>query len=302
MKKLKAIAARLTLALVTAVLIFMAGCNTSDRESAIPAQNSANEKATNDIASQPSVSTEDHGHKPGAHGGNIVSLGRDSYHVEAIVEKGGALKLYTLGKDESRVVDIEAQDLIAYVKPDGATDSIQIDVKPQPQPGDAEGKASLFVGQLPDAAVGKTIDVTIPNITIAGERFRMAFSTRSAEHTETAIPKAKDGEEARELYLTPGGIYTAADIEANGNVTAPQKFMGMTASHDLKPAPGDKICPVTLTKANPKFSWVVGGKTYEFCCPPCIDEFVALAKSNPPQIKDPSSYVQQGKPEPSNKP
>ena len=45
-----------------------------------------------------------------------------------------------------------------------------------------------------------------------------------------------------------------------------------------------------MTKANPKFSWVVGGKTYEFCCPPCVDEFVAQAKAGG-EIGEPEDYV-----------
>ena len=48
---------------------------------------------------------------------------------------------------------------------------------------------------------------------------------------------------------------------------------------------------MTLTKANPKCSWIVGGKSYEFCCPPCVDEFVKLAKSNPEKVKQPDQYV-----------
>ena len=75
------------------------------------------------------------------------------------------------------------------------------------------------------------------------------------------------------------------------SVTASEKFKGVMASHDLTPRPGDAICPITLTKANPKFTWVVGGKTYAFCCPPCIDEFVQTAKERPDQIKEPGDYV-----------
>jgi hypothetical protein len=288
---------------IATAFVMAPGCNSSSQKTATSEQTPEKvPSAADESPSHAGSPDQDHGHKPGAHGGNIVSLGRDSYHVEAIVEKSGALKFYMLGKDESRVVDIEAQDLVAYVKPEGAADSIQIDVKPRPQSGDAPGRTSLFVGQLPDDAVGKKVDITIPNITIAGERFRMGFSTQRADHAGDAMPEGKEGAEARELYLTSGGVYTAADIEANGNITAPQKFKGMTASHDLKPAPGDKICPVTLTKANPKFSWIVGGKTYEFCCPPCIDEFVALAKTDPSQIKEPNSYVKDGKREVSKMP
>ncbi len=39
-----------------------------------------------------------------------------------------------------------------------------------------------------------------------------------------------------------------------------------------------------MTKANPVFSWVIGGKTFEFCCPPCVDEFVRMAKESPDDI------------------
>jgi hypothetical protein len=277
--------------LITAAALAVVGCTTSSPSTKSP-EPQAESPAVSSSAAQ-SDEDEDHGHKPGAHGGIIDSLGRDSYHVEAIVEKNGALRLYTLGQDESRVIDIEAQNLVAYVKPDGATDSVQIEVRPQPQPGDAEGKASVFVGQLPEEAISRSVDITIPNITIGGERFRLGFSTHTQTHGGESMPQGAEGEEARALYLTPGGIYTEADIAANGNMTADQKFKGAMASHDLKPKVGDKLCPITLTKANPKFSWIVGGKTYEFCCPPCVDEFVAMAKSNPEEIKEPEAYVKQ---------
>src|SRR5262249_43835625 len=97
----------------------------------------------------------------------------------------------------------------------------------------------------------------------------------------------------RNLYLTPGGKYTAADVEANGRITASEKFKGLMAAHDSKPQPGDKVCPITQTKANPKFTWIVGGKPYEFCCPPCVDEFVQTAKDPPGATKPPPSYVKE---------
>lgn len=105
------------------------------------------------------------------------------------------------------------------------------------------------------------------------------------------MPAGVDADEERALYLTPGGIYTEADIKANGSVTASEKFKGKMAKHDMKPKAGDKICPITMTKANPKFTWVIGGKAYEFCCPPCIDEYVLLAKTSPKEVLDPSEYI-----------
>lgn len=276
--------------------LWLVGCSTStptvspDSVEAETRESPAAASAT-DVTSGTTAVGEEHGHKAGAHGGIIVSLGRDSYHIEAIVTSAGELRLYTLGNDESRVVDVEAQELIAYVKPEGASDSTSIEIKPQPQPGDAEGKASLFVAQLPESLVGKNIDVTVPNITIGGERFRLGFTNKSEPHGSEAMPAKVADEAEKKLYLTPGGLYTQADIDANGNVTASQKFFGFQATHDLKPKVGDKICPVTLTKANPKCAWIVGGKNYEFCCPPCVDEFVALAKSKPEEVKEPDHYV-----------
>ncbi len=239
-----------------------------------------------------SKSAENHGHKPGAHGGIIVSLGRDSYHVEAIFSNDGVLRLYTLGKDENRIYEVDSQDLVAYVKAIGAPDSAPIELKPEPQQGDSPGKTSQFVGQLPERLWGNNLEVTVPNINISGERFRLGFATLTEADDQDTMPSKVTNDEERDLYLTPGGIYTDADIAINGNITASQKFRGFMSAHDMHPKAGDAICPVTLTKANSKCSWVVGGKTYEFCCPPCVDEFVKLAKSNPAQVKAPQEYVQ----------
>ncbi len=95
----------------------------------------------------------------------------------------------------------------------------------------------------------------------------------------------------RELFLTPGGAYTAEDIKANGNTSVYQKYPGFVAAHNAKPQAGDIICPISETKANPKLAWIVGGKTYAFCCPPCVAEFVAKVKKDPGSVKDPSTYV-----------
>lgn len=282
------------------VIAIVAGCADSSRqgqeqsqtETASELQKPAHESSHDKSEKVSDSGTEEHhGHKPGAHGGIIVSLGRDSHHVEAIVTSTGELRLYTLANDESRVLDIEVQDLIAYVKPAGASDSTSVELKPQPQPGDAAGKSSLFVAKLPQDSIGKSVDVTVPNITIAGERFRLSFTTKIEAHGEEAVPQKISDEAERQLYLTPGGLYSQADIEANGNMTASQKFAGFKAAHDLQPKVGDKICPVTLTKANAKCTWTVGGKSYEFCCPPCVDEFVTLAKTRPEEIKEPEFFV-----------
>ncbi|MBX9582975.1 MAG: hypothetical protein K2X87_21935 [Gemmataceae bacterium] len=279
--------------LIAAVaVVAVAGCNNAQSPSGAGAAPPApGHSAGGSPSSAAGPAAEEHGHKPGAHGGIIVSLGRDSYHAEAVFEKGGVVRLHMLGKDEARVQEVDAQDLTAYVTPSGGTEAETVKFAPAPQDGDAKGKTSQFTATLPKDLQGKVVTVTLNNIRIGDERFRIGFSNEAVAHGPDGMPAKKSSAEEVKLYLTPGGKYTAADIKANGNVTASQKFQGLKAEHDLKPKAGEKICPVTLTKASPKFSWVVGGKTYEFCCPPCVDEFVALAKEKPDEIKDPSEYV-----------
>jgi hypothetical protein len=276
---------------VVSLLVF-AGCNR-------PEDSAVETNPKKSIASLPERKDpgadkkgEEHGHKPGAHGGIIVEIGRDNYHAEAVFEKGGRLKLFMLGKDESKIIDVDSQTLKAYVREEMGTEAIEMDLLPVPRSGDKAGRTSQFIGTLPAGFAGKSLTVTIPIITIDGDRFRIGFSSAPTPHELTAaMPTAASFDEEKELYLKPGGIYTEADIQANGNMTASQKFKGVAASHDLKPKVGERICPITLTKASPKFTWVVGGKSYEFCCPPCVDEFVATAKSNPELIRSPEDFV-----------
>ena len=283
---------RFALKLLFAVpLLFLAaGCGQASQPlNSAPAAAAASNP---DVPAAVKGEDQEHGHVRGAHGGIIVSMGRDSYHVEAVFAEGGLLRLFTLGSDETRVVDVESQLLTAYVKPAGAERSTTITFEPVPQPGDAKGKTSQFVATLPAEMDGQSVEVTIPSVRIAGERFRLAFASQVAEHAAAGMPeKVADEAAEKALYLTPAGKYTESDIEANGRVTVSQKFKDFKSAHDLHPKAGDKICPITLTKANPKCTWVVGGQEYEFCCPPCVDEFVRMAKVEPEKIEDPGVYV-----------
>jgi YHS domain-containing protein len=94
-----------------------------------------------------------------------------------------------------------------------------------------------------------------------------------------------------QLFLTPGGKYTKEDIQANGNMTPAQKFKEFSPAHDPRPKAGEVLCPITLTKAHPECTWVIAGKTYQFCCPPCIDEFLQAAKEHPEKLQGPEAYI-----------
>lgn len=242
----------------------------------------------NFLRKEPSV--EDHPHRPAPHGGVLVSLvdDDDHYHVEAFVEKAGFLKLHTFGEDAGRVVEVETQLLTAYVRPEGDGKPVPVDLMPMPQTGDVEGKTSRFAGKLPEALGGNALGITVPGLIIVGKRFRLDFTIANDPGGSNPSTRAK---EEQKLFLTPGGKYSVEDIQANGNQTAALKYREFQAIHDLRPRPGEKICPVTRTKANPQYLWVIGGKAYEFCCPPCIDEFVRTAKERPEQIKEPEGYV-----------
>jgi hypothetical protein len=196
-----------------------------------------------------------------------------------------------LGKEETGVQEVDAVDLAAFVTPDGSAEAVPVTFKPEPQVGDAKGKTSLFVATLPENLAGKTVQVTVNNIAVGGERFRIAFSNEAESHAGAEMPAKKASDEERALFLTPGGKYTAADIRANGNTVPTVKYRGIRPTHDDNPKAGQKICPISKTLANPKFTWAVGGKTYEFCCIPCIEEFVAKAKEKPDEVLDPSAYI-----------
>ncbi len=266
-----------------ALALFVAGCSRQADQAA--------EGTGTDAAGKEKADGE-HGHKPGQHGGTIIEIGRDNYHAEATFGEKGLVRLYMLARDEAQVQEVERQTLTAYARADGDTKGVELRLEPKPRPDDSKGKTSVFEGTLPEALRDRRVEVTVTTIRIEGGRFRFAFKNfKEGQHA--AMPTGVASEKAKKLYLTAGGKYTEADIKANGNMTAKQKYGDEMSEHDMHPRKGEKICPITDTKANPKFTWVVGGKTYEFCCPPCIDEFVKRAKEKPDQVKDPGAYVKQ---------
>jgi YHS domain-containing protein len=284
----------LSVSLVAVTGLAIVGCNQSSTTSKLPENSVAagNLKTSKTVQNKPAE--VEHPHIAGAHGGIVIPIGSDSYHAEAVIEKDGQFRLLMLGADETRIQEVDVQAVKAYIKAAGDTDATPIDMKAVPQDGDASGKTSQFVGLLPESAIGKAIDVTIPNLRIGTERFRVGFTTAVQQH-DNGMPAAVSGAEEQKLYFTPGGKYTQADIDANGKLSAGAKFRGFMSKHDMSPKPGDIICPVTFTKANPKIEWQVDGKKYLFCCPPCVDEFVRMSKEEPDSLKAPEDYIQGAK-------
>src|SRR4051794_30194041 len=117
--------------MMLALTIGIAGCK--DNPTPTPSAKEAKQSGKKD---------EDHGHKPGSHNGSIVAIGQDSYHAEAVFEKDGVIRLYTLGKDEAKLLEVDAEPLQAFVKADGDTEAEAIVLRPEPQAGDPMGKTS----------------------------------------------------------------------------------------------------------------------------------------------------------------
>lgn len=113
----------------------------------------------------------------------------------------------------------------------------------------------------------------------------------SFEPQSLQMPPQVVSAEEQTLFRSSGGSYSPADIAANGDLLPSEKFSGFRAKHDNRPQTGDQLCPITRTKAHRECTWIVGGQTYEFCCPPCIAEFVRQAKENPESILPPQAYV-----------
>lgn len=224
------------------------------------------------------------GHAPGPHGGVVFDFGR--VHGEFVTDPAKQeCSVYIFGSDEKTPKSVAATHLDLTIKNPAMT----LELKPAPATGDPAGKASRFFGQ--HAEFGKkqrfvgVLAGVVDNKPSQGE-----FDTDTAKHA--AMPKGVGGTPAeRDLFLTPGGIYSAADIAANGSILPSKKFAGISWPHDDVQA-GDKICPVTANKADSRCQWIVNGKSYEFCCTPCLDKFVKWAKTQPDRIKEPTEYIQ----------
>jgi len=294
-KTFRLLAVNMSLLAVSCLILL--GCKPSPTTANLPANPTIDGNSKSSKTDQNKPVESEHPHIAGTHGGIVIPIGSDSYHAEAVIEKDGQFRLLMLGADETRIQEVDVQAVKAYIKSAGETDATPIEMNAVPQEGDADGKTSQFVGLLPKSAIGRAIDVTIPNLRIGTERFRVGFTTAVQQHNN-GMPATLSGAEEQKLYFTPGEKYTQSDIDANGKLPAGAKFRGLMTKHDMAPMPGDFICPVTLTKANPKVEWQIDGKKYLFCCPPCVDEFVRMAKEEPDSLKAPGDYVQAAKLDP----
>ncbi len=238
------------------------------------------------------------------HSPNILSAG--DCHIEAQLGKDGTLELFIYGQTERQLYPIattgpefvmEARAMIPGQL------AVPITLKAAPYPNEPAGMSSRFVGQIDPPAWSEQLAVFL-TVALKGKNYLLRWWPKNllsvppdpsvVPAADPTMPTAVASGTAKSLFLSPGGLYTAQDIIANGRKTATQKYGTQMSMHNAHPKPGDRVCPITDTVANPKFSWIVGGKKYRFCCPPCIEEFVKKAKEKPKTIRAPETYIKSG--------
>ena len=77
----------------------------------------------------------------GPHGGELVELGKEAFHIE-MMHGTGAVALYVLDGSATQAVAIEAEILTVSLKHDGEVKSFELPADPQPE--DETGKSSRF--------------------------------------------------------------------------------------------------------------------------------------------------------------
>jgi len=234
----------------------------------------------------------------GPHGGALAEWGDEEFHAEFTVDhKMQEATVYILDSSAKNSKPIKATSITLALK---LQPPITITLSAKPQDGDSAGASSRFAGKHETLGTKQNFSGTISG-DINGKPYAGDF--KEEEHKDgkpgdgkqsrtSVMPEGAGGTPAeRNLFLTPGGIYAAADIKANGNAVPSDKYRGISWPHDDDLQPGDRICPVTTNKADERCTWIVNGKKYEFCCTPCLDKFVKLAKQQPEKIKDPEAYI-----------
>lgn len=235
--------------------------------------------------------TDIHGHPPALHSGQVVvfKAGSTHYHVEFVVEPTGVVHLFPLDESAARPLPVDSQPLVFTVQSSPEAEEYPVMLRPVPEEGAASAKTTRFVGRLPTRAVNGKLLVRFTEFKVHGERYRFEFEWVSPIGDEAFRVAFKD--EQRRIFLSTGGNYLDEDIRENGGLPADARWAAATPTHDHSPKTGDRLCPVSGFKAEPTFAWAIGGQKYWFCCQPCIDEFVLLAKEKPETVKPVERYV-----------
>ena len=98
-------------------------------------------------AGKPGAKAEEHAHPTkGPHGGQLIELGKEEYHVEMVHDDAaGVVTFYVLDGEAKKAVPIPATELLVNLKHDGKPE--QFKVPAQADTGDPAGQSSRFVSK-----------------------------------------------------------------------------------------------------------------------------------------------------------
>jgi hypothetical protein len=128
------------------------GCSQQDDQPS-QARNNGNENAG---ASAGDGAGHSHGDAP--HGGTIADWGGGAYHVEFTVDHDAeSATVYILGDDVQTAAPVDAQKLLLTIK----EPAFQVELTPDPLPGEAQGTSSRFVGEHENLGIVREFAGTI---------------------------------------------------------------------------------------------------------------------------------------------
>lgn len=148
----------LALATLTGVLM-VAGCGPASPPKAGPGGTAS--KVEHDHSSE------------GPHGGHLIELGDEQYHVELVLDdKAGEVTFYVLDGTAKKAVPIDAAEVVVNLKHDGKAEQFKIAAKPDA--GESTGKSSRFFSA--DKELAGDLDAEGADaelvLTIGGKQFR----------------------------------------------------------------------------------------------------------------------------------
>lgn len=159
----------------------------------------------------------DHSSEPGPHGGRLTEIGHGPaepgghpaiYYLEAMAPAGEQFIVHVLREGDDHHMEpfsTSLNEISAVIQVHG-DDSTKANVKLTPMAG--EPAAASFSGTIPDALHGKPLQVAIPELALAGEKFSLDFE----------IPEATDDHEHHDEAAEKNHSHDKVDSEkADGN-------------------------------------------------------------------------------------
>ncbi|MFM9966371.1 MAG: hypothetical protein ACKV2Q_34780 [Planctomycetaceae bacterium] len=135
--------------------------------------------------------SHDHGEAHGPHHGDLIELGDEEFHAEAVFdEDANKITLYLLGPDAKTAVAIKAKELSLEMP--GKEAPVAHGLSAAPLDGEAEGKSSRFEITSPELFEAFHHDPKIAGkfkVTLGGKEFTAAIKHEHDHGHDEAKPK-----------------------------------------------------------------------------------------------------------------